>query len=276
MARIELVDTHCHIQSAGIDSGGEHTTQQLWASAPELTGDTIIDAASKNGVTRLIVVGCDLEDSKLATTFVKAHKNCWAAIGIHPHEAKSYAGNSRLKAEFEALTSRPKVVAIGECGLDYYYTHSPKSAQIELLQYQIELAIKKQLPLIFHVREAFDDFWPVFDSYKNVRGVLHSFTDNAANVEKALKRGLMIGVNGIATFSKNPLQLEVYKSIPLTSLVLETDAPFLTPHPHRGTINEPKQVRTIAKFMAQLRGIDLETLAHVTTRNAKTLFGISL
>jgi TatD DNase family protein len=269
----ELVDTHCHIQSAG-QGGGEKTTRELWAKTPDLTPDNIITGAVEAGVTRLICVGCDTADSQLAVDFVKNRKNCWASVGIHPHEAKHYAGKRRKLDEFAGLANKPKVVAVGECGLDFYYNHSPKAAQVEVLKFQIELALKHDLPIIFHVREAFDDFWPVFDSYEGVRGVLHSYTDSAANLAKALERQLYIGVNGIATFTKNPAQLKVYKSIPLDNLLLETDAPFLSPHPHRGNINEPKRVADVAGFLARSRGERLEDLAAATTGNARKLFGI--
>jgi TatD DNase family protein len=271
---IELVDTHCHIQSAGLSSGGERITQELWAKSPELTAAKLVTAANTNGVTRLIVVGCDLHDSELAISFAQTQKSCWAAAGIHPHEAQHYAGNESLKQQFADLTSQEKAVAIGECGLDYYYNHSPKNAQIELLRYQIELALKTKLPLIFHVRESFDDFWPIFDSYKNVRGVLHSFTDNTDNLNKALERNLMIGINGIATFAKDPKQLDVYRSVPLTNLLLETDAPFLSPVPFRGKTNEPKQIKVIAEFLAHLHQTEVENIASATTANARQLFGI--
>jgi TatD DNase family protein len=270
----ELIDTHCHIQSAGRQQGGERITQALWARSPQLSRDKLVSSARENNVTRLIVVGCDLDDSQLATTFAQSQKNCWAAIGVHPHEAQHYAGSEPLKQQLAELATQEKVVAVGECGLDYYYEHSPKSAQIEMLRYQIELALKTALPLIFHVREAFDDFWPVFDSYQNIRGVLHSFTDNATNLDKALQRKLMIGVNGIATFTKDPKQLDVYRTIPVTNLLLETDAPFLSPAPLRGRVNEPKQIKTIAEFLVNLRGTNLRALSTATTANARQLFGI--
>jgi len=166
------------------------------------------------------------------------------------------------------------VVAVGECGLDFHYNHSPRAAQIKALEFQIELALAAELPLILHVREAFDDFWPIFDNYKALRGVLHSFTDSAASLDKALARGLLIGVNGIATFTKDPAQLEVYRVIPLEKLVLETDAPFLAPAPHRNAINEPKNVALVADFLSAMRGEERQTLAAATTRNARQLFGI--
>jgi TatD DNase family protein len=165
-----------------------------------------------------------------------------------------------------------KIVAVGECGLDYFYTHSPKKDQQKALRFQIELALEHNLPLIFHVRDAFDDFWPIFDSYQGLKGVLHSFTDNQQNAHKALERGLHIGINGIMTFTKQNWQLEIIKQLPLQKILLETDAPFLTPTPHRGTVNEPSRVRNVAEFLATLRGETLQELAAQTTKNAQALF----
>lgn len=269
---MDLIDTHCHIQSVGLEVG-ERMTREKWAKTG-LTGDQVVQNAVEQGVTRLICVGCDLDDSKLAIEFAKNRDNCWATIGLHPHEAQHYAGKQELLDQFADLASDKKVVAVGECGLDLFYTHSPREDQIETLKFQFELATKHNLPMVFHVREAFDDFWPIFDSYTGVRGVLHSFTDNAQNLTKAIDRGLYIGVNGIATFAKDPKQLDVYKSIPLGNLLLETDAPFLTPTPYRGSINEPKRLGVVADFMASLRGEDRAEIASQTTANARKLFGI--
>ena len=130
------------------------------------------------------------------------------------------------------------------------------------------------MPLIFHVREAFEDFWSVFDKYSGVRGVLHSYTDSAENLANAMERNLYIGINGIATFAKEPQLLAVYKNIPLEKLLLETDAPFLTPTPYRGSINEPKRLGAVAGFMAELHGLDYTKLAAATTANARKLFAI--
>lgn len=270
----ELTDTHCHIQSVGQTDLGEATTRQLWAKAADRTPQQVLDAANKAGVTRLICVGCDLEDSRLSVEFVQDKKGCWASIGLHPHEASRYAGQTAQLEQFAALTRESKVVAIGECGLDFYYEHSSKQAQLEVLIYQLELARSQHLPVIFHVRQAFDDFWPIFERYPGIRGVLHSFTDSAANLQRALDHGLYIGVNGIATFAKDEALLETYKMIPLQKLLLETDAPFLTPAPYRGSINEPKHVETIADFMAHLRGEERNKFVSVTTKNARELFGV--
>jgi TatD DNase family protein len=274
---MELTDSHCHIQSIGL-SGGDPSVIERWGKAGITDPDEVIARAHEASVTRLVCVGCSLSDSQLATEFVGNRNGCWAAIGLHPHETDEYAGNKQAYQEFAALVRKPKVVAIGECGLDYHYMHSPKSDQETVLRFQIELAMEHNLPLIFHVRDAFDDFWPIFESYRDaahpIRGVVHSFTDNQANLERALSHDLLIGVNGIATFTKDSQQFEIYRTIPDQFLVLETDAPFLTPTPFRGRICEPYHIQTIAEFLAQLRGQSVSTLADVTTRNAAKLFSI--
>jgi TatD DNase family protein len=254
---MELVDTHCHI----------HFPEYKFK--PE----TVIKSAQQQGVPRLLCVGCTPSDSKLAIKLAAAYRNVWATIGIHPHEAKDYAGKVDKLNKFAVLVKRPKVVAIGECGLDYFYNHSPAAQQIELLKFQIELAKDNDLPLIFHIRDAFEDFWPVFDAYRPLKGVVHSFSATERELEEVLARDLYVGLNGIMTFTKNPAQLAAARAIPLNKLLLETDAPFLTPTPYRGTINEPKYVRVVAEFLAKLRGESLEQLASVTTKNAQKLFG---
>lgn len=270
---MNLVDTHCHIQSIG-QLGGERHTRELWQKASDITPITVVRDAADSGVTKLVCVGCDLEDSKLARDFVSERDNCWASIGIHPHEAKNFAGKQDLLDEFAHLARSQKVIAVGECGFDYYYNHSTREAQLEIFEFQVKVAQQNGLPMIFHVREAFDDFWPVIQKYPDIQGVVHSFTDNTENMRKAVDRGFYIGVNGIATFAKNPEQLEVYRSIPLDNLVLETDAPYLTPVPLRGNINQPKHINHVADFLAELRSESREDLAAATTLNAEKLFGI--
>lgn len=277
---MELIDTHCHIQSSQKQTGdgGEAVTRSLWAKAGHPTGDELIARAAEHGVTRMICVGCSLPDSQLAVDFVQGRQECWASIGIHPHEAKDHLLDGKLDPEkcqeFAALVRHERVIAVGECGLDYFYEHSAPADQETILRFQIELALEHGLPLIFHVREALDDFWPIFDSYQGIRGVLHSFTDTQANLDKAVERGLYIGVNGIATFAKNENQQNMYKNIPLSNLLLETDSPFLTPSPHRGTICEPYHTRVTAENLAHTRGVSLDTLAAATTENAHKLFNL--
>lgn len=271
---MKLVDTHCHIQS--IDFKREDQTNKLWEKL-DRTSDSLIKSANKVGVVKLICVGCDLKDSIHSIKFTKGRDNLYSSIGIHPHEAGNHLADNKWE-EFSSLVKEPKVIAIGECGLDYFYNHSTKEAQRKILVRQIKLAISEDLPLIFHVREAFEDFWPIFDSLNNpkkpIAGVLHSFSDSLDNMNEALRRGLYIGINGIATFTKLKEQIIAYKNIPLSRVLLETDSPYLTPVPFRGTINQPKNVRIIAEFLAELRGEQADQVAKLTTLNAEKLFNI--
>ena len=253
---MQLIDTHCHIHSADYP-----------------LPITEVDAHNREaGVTSVVCVGEDAADSARAVDFVAGRPNSWATVGQHPHEAKYGMGSLRELRVLVERNRNGKVKAIGECGLDYFYGHSSKQDQEKALRYQIELALEYDLPLVFHVRDAFDDFWPIFDSYQGVRGVLHSFTDTAAHLSKAIARDLYIGVNGIVTFTKVPEQLEVARQIPLDRLVLETDAPFLTPVPLRGKVNEPAHVLLVARFLSDLRQISLQEVAQYTTTNARQLF----
>ncbi len=255
---IELVDTHCHIHFVDFP----------------LDPEKVIQDAALAGVTRLIVVGCTLEDSRMAVEFAARHENVWAAIGLHPHEGAQYVHDHAALQSFRDLAGSPKVVAIGEIGLDYYYEHSPKEDQIKLLRFQLDVAKEYAKPLIFHVREAFDDFWPIFDSYDGLKGVVHSFSSSTNDLEQILKRGLYVGLNGIMTFTKNEEQLAAARAVPLEKLLLETDAPFLTPKPFRGKICESKYVRVTGEFLSELRNESLEKLAAATTVNAKELFNL--
>lgn len=252
---MQFIDSHCHIHSKD------------YMVDPSLA----IKNATDFGVNKLICVGCDENDSQLAVDFANQHKNVWASIGLHPHDAKMG------QAAFDKLTTlvkSPKVVAIGECGLDYFYNHSSKEDQEKALIFQIKLALANNLPIIFHVRDAFEDFWPILDKFTGVRGVIHSFTANDKDLNGALERGLFIGLNGIMTFTKDTAQLETARKVPLGKLILETDSPFLTPKPLRGKVNEPKNVVLTAEFLAQLRIEELEVLAASSTANAENLFGI--
>lgn len=271
---MQFVDTHCHIHEALHAEAGTDATRALWHKAGQPRPAELIQNASDVGVKKILCVGTTYADSRLAVAFAHEHGSCWAAIGVHPHEAAGHLANPKMWNEFTALAKQPKVVAVGECGLDYYYGHSPKKQQQIMLRQQIELALKHDLPFVFHVRDAFTDFWKIIDEYKGVRGVVHSFSAGQAELEQVLARGLYVGLNGIMTFTKQQEQLDAAKVVPIERLLLETDAPFLTPKPFRGKVCEPKHVRVTAEFLAALRGEPLEKLARVTTANARHLFSI--
>jgi TatD DNase family protein len=264
---MQLVDTHCHI----------HEADYL------LDFDVVQTAARERGVTRLLCVGTDVESSERAVERADGEK-VFSIIGIHPHEANVYFDEvSGAMKDFDvrnwlfATAKKPHVVGLGETGFDFYYNHGAKAAQVALFRLHLDVATELSLPLSFHVREGFEDFFRVLDEYSpksQIRGVVHSFTGTAEELQGCLARGFYVAVNGISTFTKNAEQQMMYGAIPIEKLLLETDAPFLTPAPLRGNINEPKNVRVIAEFNARQIGIPLEQLAEYTTANAIALFNL--
>jgi TatD DNase family protein len=250
-----LIDTHCHIHDSNLFS---------------INPEEAINRAHEADVMQMICIGTDVNDSTQAIEFASNRDGIFCSVGVHPHEVKN--GWDGIAGLVES--GNPAIIAVGEIGLDYHYDHSPRETQIQALKDQIELALKHDLPIIFHVREAFDDFWPIFDSYSGIRGVLHSFTDSPENVQQALSRGLYIGVNGFSTFVRDESQKAMFATIPMDKILLETDAPFLTPAPFRGKVNEPAFVRNIADFQGRIRQISLDEVANATTANARALFNL--
>ena len=244
-----LIDSHCHLHD-------------LDFYTPEEQAKALAACAEKQ-VEKLICIGTDHEDSFKAAEFA-AHnptKLFWS-YGIHPNEFDK----PRKDVQFEH-NNRP--VAIGEVGLDYHYGENDKLDQARLLEEMLDLAIREDLPLIFHVREAFDDFFAILDNFSTakIRGVVHSFSDNKKNLKKSLERDFYIGVNGLATYSTLPMP-------PIERILLETDAPFLAPVPLRGQTNQPVNVHYVAKWLAEKLGLDFEEIARITTENSETLFNL--
>lgn len=241
-----LIDSHCHLHDREFFTDEE--------------AEKALNKAHDAGVKKIICIGTSREDSLMARDFASAHKNVYWTYGVHPEHAGS---EEQLKYNFEVLP-----VAIGEVGLDYHYEGYERKAQIRLFEEMLQLAVDYELPVSFHVREAFDDFFPVVKNFPTVRGVVHSFTDS----KKVLKRILnetefYVGVNGLATYSTLPVP-------PLEQILLETDAPFLAPVPYRGEKNEPAYVAEVAKWLADKLGIDPKIVAGTTTSNVEKLFGI--
>ena len=239
-----LIDSHCHLHDKEFFSAEE--------------AEECIERAHKAGVEKIICIGTDAQDSLAAAEFAAGHENVYWTYGIHPE-------NALLKSEsIFSLATRP--VAIGEVGLDYHYEGYDRGAQIKLFEQMLQLAQDNNLPLSFHIREAFADFFPVVENFPNVTGVVHSFTDS----KKVLKRILTetefyIGVNGLATYSTLPTP-------PLERILLETDAPFLAPVPYRGQTNEPAYIADIAKWLAGKLEVTVEEVTEVTTKNTLGLF----
>ncbi|MBQ3263586.1 TatD family hydrolase [Candidatus Saccharibacteria bacterium] len=243
-----LIDSHCHLHD-----------RQFFS---EEQAETMLMNAQKNGVEKIVCIGTDPLDSLAARDFAAAHKNVYWTYGVHPEETTKAGG-----VDF-VLPKEHLPVAIGEVGLDYHSEGYFRDAQIRLFEEMLQLAMDNDLPLSFHVRNAFSDFFAVIENFPNVRGVVHSFTDS----KKVLKRILettdfYVGVNGLATYSTLPTP-------PLERILLETDAPFLTPVPFRGIINEPAYIRNIAEWLSEKLGEDFAKIEQETTRNVENLFRI--
>ena len=262
-ADLRLIDSHCHL----------HDTEFFADNREELYQQSIAAGIG------MICVGTDERSSRQAVEFVASRDYTWAAVGVHPHDSKD--GWNDVEQLLKSREGNSPIVAIGEIGLDYYYNHSPRDVQIQALEAQLQLAVDYDLPVSFHIRDGaagqvsvWNDFWPIFDNFHGLRGVLHSFTDTRLNLDKGFARGLYVGLNGISTFTKDQAQRELFASIPLERLLLETDAPFLTPKPFRGKMNKPEYVELVAKYWAEQRNIDFDNLTKVTVHNTKNFFGI--
>ena len=280
-----LIDTHCHIhdrktyefaltrQQAGKKLRQMLTEDPAYGHYPltieDYTAEKMLERAKNAGVEKVVLATTSYDDMGEAQTLAMEHANVFWAMGIHPDEAQ---GVSR-DAVFETPSSGTLPVAIGEVGLDYHdavaaIDSNYRQNQIRLFEQCLDCATDMDLPVIFHVREAFDDFFAVLKNFPGVRGVVHSFSDSMENLERSLGSGYYIGVNGMATFSSDiPLP-------PLERMLLETDAPFLTPAPFRGTINEPAHIRDICAYIAKIKGESEQQVAKITTKNAEQLFKI--
>jgi len=250
-----LIDTHAHL----------HFSQ----FAGQVDG--VLRRADEAGIGKIINVGVNTADSQKATELAATYEHVWAAVGIHPYDAGEIEQGSQY---LRGLATRRKVVAIGECGIDLYKAEASLEQQEAALRVQIELAGDMSLPLIFHVREAFEPFWKVLADYPQTRGVVHSFTGNQADMERAVEAGLYVALNGIITYTKSDDHRAAAQAVPSNRLLLETDCPFLSPVPHRGKTNEPARMADTAAFLAELREESVGEIAAATTANAEALFGL--
>ena len=257
MAKPLLVDSHCHLDF------------------PEYAGklDEVVARARDAGVGACVTIGTELARFPGVRAVAERFDDVWCSVGIHPHEAEK-----ELLSDAELLlaeTGHPKVVGIGETGLDYFYEHSPREKQVANFRAHIAAARQSGLPVIVHTRDADDDTIKVLEEEMGkgaFTGLIHCFTGTQRLADAALKLGLHISISGIATFKNSVALREVIKTVPLERLLVETDAPFLAPVPNRGKTNEPAFVVHTAKLLAELKGIGEEELAHATSENVFRLF----
>lgn len=256
---IELFDSHCHVDGDRFDGDREEVHARMMEA----------------GVTRYAVIGSDMPSSRQCADYAAAHEGCWAAVGIHPHDAKTW-----VDTDADLLTAwmkKDKVVAIGEIGLDYYYDLSPRDVQMAVCEKQMELAYQLNVPVVYHVRDAHQDMIDLFKRHQGrlSGGIIHCFSGSWEIAKEYLKMGFYISFAGPVTFKKAPKLQEAAANVPLDRLLIETDSPYLTPEPFRGRRNEPTHVRYVAEKIAELRGMSLEALAAATAQNAMDVYRIS-
>jgi TatD DNase family protein len=237
--------------------------------------DQVITRAKEAGVDYIVVPGTDLASSAQAVELAEKYDFIYAAVGVHPHDSKDWDGS--LLKNIEELTSSKKVVAIGETGIDYFYDFSPKNKQIEAFEDQINLAIKLNLPLIIHNREADEDVMNMMRKYKGrVKAQFHCFAGSLADARELIEMHHYISFTGNITFTKADNLRKILSRIDTENLLLETDSPFMTPVPHRGQRNEPSLIKLVAEKIAEVHHLTLEDVARTTSYNAFKLFGIGM
>ena len=248
-----LTDTHCHVS---------HLDPQGW--------QVVLQRAIKSGVKNFVIVSVDHPDFEKSKQILSPELHPFLSLGTHPHEAKTYDPST-----WEKWFGAESYMAVGECGLDYYYEHSPKKVQREVFCHQLEMARVYRKPIIVHIRDAFEDAFPLIKEYsqKGVTGVVHCYTGSAEQLRPILDAGWCVGFTGIITFdNKVEAILDALAQVPMDRVLLETDSPYLAPKPHRGKPNESGYLPFIAQKIAEVKGISVPEVTKVATQNAIRLF----
>jgi TatD DNase family protein len=270
---MRLIDSHAHLDARRFDKDR----------------DAVIARAREAGLVAIVTIGANLASSRAAVALAEQHDFVYATVGVHPHDAKS-ASPTVLK-ELHALAQHPKVVAIGEIGLDYYRDLSPRSIQRRAFADQLALAAELALPVVIHSRDAYDDVLDILCDWaippcpsgasppraggtEGGNGVIHSYSGGPERLDEVLEMGFYIGISGPVTFPKAERLREVAATVVLDRLLIETDCPYLTPQPYRGRRNEPAYVRYVAQEIARVRGVPEKTVAQAAADNTCRLFGI--
>lgn len=262
-----LVDSHCHLDFAEFDRDR----------------DEVVQRARDAGVTFIINPGYDLPSSRRAIGLAERYPEVYAAVGVHPHEAKTVTGD--VIAALRDLAAHPKAVAIGEVGLDFYRDLSPRDVQRRACEMQLALAAELELPVIIHSRDAHDEVMSMLGRFASPAGhlaergpgrwcVLHAFSAGDEVAQTALDMGICLGIAGPVTFAKARGLQAVARALPPERLLTETDSPYLTPHPYRGKRNEPARVRLVAEALAAIRGVSITQVGRWSLENARRLFGL--
>ena len=251
---MKLVDTHCHLDNEKFDEDRLEVIERI-----------------KENLEFCVNIGYDLASSKKSLELAKEYDFIYAVIGVHPIDIAEYS--EEVEKELELLGKNPKVVAIGEIGLDYHWMTEPKEVQQERFKRQLELAERLNKPVVIHTRDAMEDTVNILKEYPNITGVIHCYPGSLETAKQLVDR-FYLGIGGTLTFKNSKKAVEVVKDIPLDRIVIETDCPYLTPEPFRGKRNEPIYVEYVAKKIAEIKEISVEDVTKVTTENAKKLYRI--
>ena len=253
---MQFVDSHAHLCLEAFDADRE----------------AVLSRAREAGLAQLLCIGSMVGDAEAALALSERHPDVYFAAGLHPHDARHW--DEATRGRLASLASHPRFLALGEIGLDYHYNRSPPEAQREAFRAQIRLARERRVPIVIHTREAHDDTLRILSEEKapEVGGVFHCFSGNAAMAEFAVSHGFRVSFSGSLTF-KNAADLrEIAARLPATSLLTETDSPFLSPHPHRGKRNEPARTTDVVRCLADLRGVSPEAMGEQTSGNFQATF----
>ena len=252
-----LIDSHCHINS-----------EDLRGQAQE-----VVNRADEAGVKKMIIVGCDLDDSREAAELAK-NFNFYASIGIHPHEAKRYEG---IPEDFYKLIQDSKVIAVGEIGLDYHYDLSPRDVQAEIFELQLKFAEKFNKPVILHIREAMDDAMKILRKHKNLKLLFHCYAGGLKFLDEVLEFDSLCAFGGALTWKGRASEelREVFRKIPSDRILLETDCPYMAPAPMRGKTNEPAFIKFVYERAAQEKNLSLEDLEKIIEKNFEKFFSFN-
>lgn len=255
---VMLFDTHVHLNARQYEKDREE----------------VIQRAFEAGVKYMVVVGFNRETIPLALEIAEQHETIYASVGWHPVDAIDCTDEDL--AWIEEMSRHPKVVALGEMGLDYHWDQSPKNVQKKVFRKQIDLAKKLKMPIIIHNRNATEDVMNILqtENAKEVGGIMHCYSDSPKYIQECLDMNFYISLGGPVTFKNATLPKEVAKQVPLNRLLIETDAPYLSPHPNRGKRNEPAYITLVAEKIAMLKGMTYEKLVKQTTENAFALYDI--
>lgn len=251
---MKLVDTHCHLDNEKFDEDRLEVIERI-----------------EENLEFCVNIGYDLASSKKSLELAKEYDFIYAVIGVHPIDIAEY--DEEVEKELELLGKNPKVVAIGEIGLDYHWMTEPKEVQQERFKKQLELAERLNKPVVIHTRDAMEDTVNILKEYPNITGVIHCYPGSLETAKQLVDR-FYLGIGGTLTFKNSKKAVEVVKDIPLDRIVIETDCPYLTPEPFRGKRNEPIYVEYVAKKIAEIKEISVEDVTKITTENAKKLYRI--